>query len=91
MPDEPCTVTRPEPSRHVEEVARLEVELLAARKRAGKALKLARPQPVRAVAKRVRCSAATVTNTENARTWSTKTARKLARYYESLAGRKEAA
>lgn len=84
MPDEPCTVTRPEPSRHVEEVARLEKELAEARKRAGRELKLARPEPVRAVAKRVRCSAATVTNTENARTWSTKTARKLARYYEAV-------
>ena len=77
----------------VDEVEAMERELVAKRREAAKRLRMARRATklsLRAVSEKVRISPPAIHTTERGKTWETKTALKLARFYEqALSGSEE--
>ena len=69
----------------IETVRNLEAELETKRREAGRVLRSARRRlklTMRDVAPKVKMSAATIHNVEKCKVWKTKTAQRLARFYE---------
>jgi cytoskeletal protein RodZ len=72
----------------VEKVRNLEAELAASRKQAAKSLRTERNRlglTLRQVSSRIRMTPAAIHNIELSKSWKTRTAQKLARFYSNAA------